>query len=382
MKKKIAVIVSSPMMVNFFLINQLNYLSISFNITLITGLADNGVLLDEDTVSDQIEIIHINMKRKISIFSDFFAFCLLINFFLKNKFDIVHSISPKSGLLAQLASYLAGVKIRIHTFTGQVWTNKKGLMFYMLKFIDLLIVKMSTNILVDSYSQRSFLMKENILNHDNSVVLGNGSISGINEKRFFKSRDSYNSFREKLMISNQSKIILFIGRLTKDKGIIDLLKAFKKVSDNIDNCHLIFVGPDEDDIQSNYLNKEFAMSKIHYLSYTANPEYYMQVADVFCLPSLREGFGNVVLEAALCGIPSVVSNIYGLKDVVEKDVTASIFNLGDVDELSDKLIELISDDVKRLQMGVNAHKRAKYLFSSVSMDKALKNYYSDLLNFS
>ena len=379
MKKKIAIVVSSPMMVNFFLIAQLNHLVKYFEVTLITGPPDNNVNLQKEKLNKKIQIIQINMQRKMSILNDLFAFLRLIFIFHKYKFNIVHSVSPKSGLLAQLSAFFAGVKIRIHTFTGQVWSNKKGIIYYMLKLIDFLIVKVSSNILVDSYSQRSFLMNQNILNHDNSRVLLNGSISGINEKRFVPSRDVYESFRKEKGISKNSKIILFIGRLTKDKGIIDLLESFSKTFIDFQDCYLLLVGPDEDNIEQVYLNNSNLKSRIYYFKYTDRPEYFMQVSDILCLPSLREGFGNVVLEAALCGVPAVVSDIYGLKDVVEKDITATIFKLGDMIDLSNSLLKMISSDEKRIKMGNEAQKRAKYLFSSNPINESMVEYYQELL---
>jgi glycosyltransferase involved in cell wall biosynthesis len=377
--KKIAIVVSSPMMVNFFLIAQLNHLVENFEVTLITGPPDNNVRLQKEYLNKKIKIIQINMKRKMSIFSDLFAFFRLILIFYKYKFNIVHSVSPKSGLLAQLSAFFAGIKIRIHTFTGQVWSNKQGTIYYLLKLIDLLIVKVSSNILVDSYSQRTFLMNENILNHDNSRVLLNGSISGINEKRFAPSRDVYESFRKERGLSKNSKIILFIGRLTKDKGIVDLLDSFKMTFNDSQDCYLLLVGPDEDNIKETYLDDESIKSRIYYFKYTDRPEYFMQVSDILCLPSLREGFGNVVLEAALCGVPAIVSDIYGLRDVVEKDVTASIFKLGDMNDLSNSLLKLVSSDEKRLKMGIEAQKRAEYLFSSNPINDSLVEYYRELL---
>lgn len=367
-------------MVNFFLISQLNYLSQAFNVTLITGETDRHVALNTDKISDQIKVININMQRKISIFSDMTAFINLVKIFYKYKFDIVHSVSPKSGLLAQLAAFVSGIKIRIHTFTGQVWSSKTGVWRYVLKFIDSLIVRVSTTILVDSYSQRSFLMSEYILNHDNSKVLLNGSISGINDQKFSASLDTYQSFRSKLNLNNDSTIILFIGRLSIDKGVIDLLEAFKIVSVKLKNCYLVLVGPDEDNIVENYINKKDCESQILYFDYTDKPEYFMKASDVLCLPSFREGFGNVVLEAALCGVPAIVSEIYGLKDVVEKDVTATTFLPGNIDDLSIALFNILNNQAMRLEMGKQAHRRAKYLFSSKSINKELGQFYQRLLS--
>ncbi len=382
MKPKVAIVISSPMMVNFFLISQINHLSAEFEITLITGITDNDVALSDDLIHKKITIIRINMQRKISIFSDIVTFFRLIKIFKKYKFDIVHSISPKSGLLAQIAAFFVGIQIRIHTFTGQVWANKSGLWRYLLKLIDILIVRISSNILVDSYSQRSFLMLENVVNHDNSKVLLNGSISGINEKRFTPSKASYLSFRKENGLKNDSIIILFIGRLTKDKGVIDLIKAFEKLILNQNNCYLLLVGPDEENMLKKYVDKEEISHQIFCFDYTEKPEFYMQVSDLLCLPSLREGFGNVVLEAAMCRVPAIVSDIYGLKDVIEKDITASTFTPGDVSNLTNLLTEFIINKKKRTIMGESAQKRAQYLFSTSSINESLVLFYKELLKSS
>lgn len=379
MKKNVAIVISSPMMVNFFLIGQLNHLSSSFNVTLITSSSDQQVALNHREISKSINIITIGMERKVAFFSDIATLINLIKIFYVKKFDIVHSISPKSGFLAQLAAFLLGINIRVHTFTGQVWVSKTGLWRQALKFIDLLIVKASTNILVDSYSQRSFLMNENLVNHNNSRVLLNGSISGINDKRFIESPASYNSFRLKNNLDADSIIILFIGRLTKDKGVVSLLEAFKVVEKSFKNCYLVFVGPDEENVVSEYLEPKSSKSNIIYFNYTDEPEYFMQASDILCLPSLREGFGNVVLEAALCGVPSIVSEIYGLKDVVEKNVTALTFPPLRTDCLAEAIIDLLSDEKKRKKMGLKAKERATYLFSSFSVNQELIKFYEEML---
>ena len=380
MKKNIAIVVSSPMMVNFFLIDQINHLINHFEVTLITGVSDKQVLLKKESISKNVKIITINMERKISVLSDFFTFFSLIGIFYRHKFDIVHSVSPKSGLLAQLAAFILGNKIRVHTFTGQVWVKKTGIWLYLLKSIDSLIVKVSTNILVDSYSQRSFLMAENILNHDNSRVLLNGSISGIDDKKFISSSKLYKAFRQEHGFPQDAKIILFIGRLAEDKGVTNLINTFIKILERDINCYLLLVGPDEDNIIEKYHNDENFKSNIMYFNYTDKPEYYMQVSDLLCLPSLREGFGNVVLEAALCKVPSVVSDIYGLKDVVEKDSTALIFSTEKSNNLFKSLLKMISDDKRRHEMGENAHKRAQYLFSKNSVNNELVDFYQELLD--
>lgn len=175
MKAKVFFIATVESTVNSFLKTHLIGLSSRYEVTLIVN-TNNPFFLKKYGL--KIKVIPINILRKINFFSDIFCLFTLIKIFYEAKPNAVHSITPKAGLLGMLAAYLACVPLRIHTFTGQVWANKKGFTRLTLKAIDFLIAKLSTYNIVDSPSQEKFLIQNNILNQKKSIVFGSGSVSG------------------------------------------------------------------------------------------------------------------------------------------------------------------------------------------------------------
>jgi glycosyltransferase involved in cell wall biosynthesis len=287
---------------------------------------------------------------------------------------------PKTGLLAMLAGWLTGVPHRIHTFTGQVWANKSGWKRKALKIFDRLIVLFATHILVDSPSQRDFLVSEGVLPLGKAIVIGNGSICGVDEVRFHTNLHLRNAVREELDIGFDKTVILFLGRLNRDKGILDLAAAFAELASKRVDVVLILVGAEEDvpftrvqDICGPYRDQ------LRRVSFTTNPERYMTAADIFCLPSYREGFGQVIIEAAACNVPTVASRIYGITDAVEDGKTGLLFPAGDVAGLTQSLLRLIDDQHLRQELGNAARIRALALFPSYKITEGMLAFYSELL---
>jgi len=325
MKRKIALVVSTPSTFNSFYRNHIIVLSQNFNVTLIANFN-----LSECDI-DNVKKIHVEIQRKPSLISDVKVLFDLIRLFKKEKFEVVHSTTPKAGLLTQIAGKLARVKFRIHTFTGQVWATKTGYKREILKKLDSLIAVSATHLLADSFTQRDFLEDQDVVPKNKIQVLGLGSISGINTDKFRPLKTD--NLREELNISKESFLYLYLGRLNRDKGILDLLAAFEKVYSKNPNTYLLLVGRDEEQlvpiIEKHYLFKK----SISYLNFTKQPEKFMSMADVFCIPSYREGFGSVVIEAAACKTPSIGSNIYGLSDSIEDGKSGLLFKVGNSEDL-------------------------------------------------
>ncbi|NAR67538.1 glycosyltransferase [Acinetobacter haemolyticus] len=329
MKRKIALVVSTPSTFNSFYRNHIIVLSQNFNVTLIANFN-----LSECDI-DNVKKIHVEIQRKPSLISDVKVLFDLIRLFKKEKFEVVHSTTPKAGLLTQIAGKLARVKFRIHTFTGQVWATKTGYKREILKKLDSLIAVSATHLLADSFTQRDFLEDQDVVPKNKIQVLGLGSISGINTDKFRPLKTD--NLREELNISKESFLYLYLGRLNRDKGILDLLAAFEKVYSKNPNTYLLLVGRDEEQlvpiIEKHYLFKK----SISYLNFTKQPEKFMSMADVFCIPSYREGFGSVVIEAAACKTPSIGSNIYGLSDSIEDGKSGLLFKVGNINDLANKM---------------------------------------------
>jgi glycosyltransferase involved in cell wall biosynthesis len=287
----------------------------------------------------------------------------------------VHSVTPKSGLLSILASYLTRVPVRIHTFTGQVWATKNGLSKKILKWLDYLISSLATTVIIDSHSQRNFLIKNKIIKENNSIVLGNGSISGVNHERFRIDLLLRKKIRSDLKISDDTVIFLYLGRIKKEKGVLDLLEAFSLIKEKYKNTRLLIVGPDEDFLAS-IIKKQ---DKVSLFPYTQNPEEFMNASDVFCLPSYREGFGSVIIEAGACGIPSIGTKIYGLTDAIKDNLTGILISLKSINELEKAMEVMILDSKVRSDMGKAAYEYSIRRFSQENITKKLISLYSNLL---
>jgi glycosyltransferase involved in cell wall biosynthesis len=325
--------------------------------------------------------ITIPIVRSISPLRDLRALYLLWRLFIRRHFDLVHSVTPKSGLLTMLAGLLAGIRHRVHTFTGQVWVTSKGAGRLFLKSMDKIIASSANNVLVDSLSQRDYLISEKVVAPGKASVLANGSISGVNLSRFYHRSNVRSRIRGELGIPKDDIVLLFLGRLNLDKGVRDLASAFSLLAAKYHHAHLLFVGADEGGMEEEvkWICSRCA-GQVLFVSFTKEPEHYMNAADIFCLPSYREGFGSVVIEAGASGIPSVGSRIYGITDSIDDGVTGLLFTPGNIDQLYSKIALLMEDEKLRMRMGEAAQKRAERLFPSGLITNELMEYYRKILD--
>lgn len=333
-----------------------------------------------DNISNKVNIIHLPIERDINLFADFKALILLIKIIYNKKFSLVHSVSPKAGLLTAIASWVNRTENRLHTFTGQVWVTQIGIKRWFLKILDKVIVLLNTNILIDSFSQQNFLINEKIVTKKSSIVLGKGSISGVDLNRFLPSKKYRRSIRKQLKINDKFLIFLFVGRIKKEKGIFELIRAFNDISKDHDNLALLIVGHDEENLKHELIeHSKFSNKIIKFIDFTKTPEQYMAASDVFILPSYREGFGSVVIEAAACGLPSIGSNIYGLSDAIEEDKSGFLVPARSYILLKKAMLKLINNNELRYEMGLNARKRAISKFSQDKMTSHILKLYKRLL---
>jgi glycosyltransferase involved in cell wall biosynthesis len=288
-------------------------------------------------------------------------------------------MTPKAGLLAMLASRIAGVPIRIHTFTGQVWATRGGLTRLILKSADRLLAGSATIVLADSQSQLDFLVTERVVPLAKGMVLGSGSVSGVDVGRFKPDDFARLAVRESLQLSSSDLVLLFVGRLTHEKGVIDLVRAFKVLASERDDIWLVFVGPDEGGRRAIEAVGSRQSSRMRFVKFTSSPERVMAAADVLCLPSYREGFGTVIIEAAAVGIPSVASRIYGVIDAVQEGVTGLLHRPGDVDDLTATLRRVVTDPQLRYRLGEAARERVLAHFSQQRVTAAVMSLYRGLL---
>lgn len=374
MKTKLCIIVSSNMTIRAFMINHLKMLSEYFEITIIM---DEYIDFKEE-YGLNIKVMPIYINRKINLFDDLKSLYKVYSFISSENFDIVLSITPKAGLIAMLSSFFANTKVRIHFFTGQVWATKKGFMKQLLKFADKIISLASTNILVDSASQRDFIISEGIVNVSKSSVLHKGSISGVDLDKFKSSPKVRKKLREKYNITNEL-VFIFLGRLNKDKGILDLAEVFNDLIKKYNDIKLFIVGPEEGNIENDisYLLNNKNVIRIGYVS---NPEEILNVADVLVLPSYREGFGSIVVEAAAIKIPTIGSNIYGLSDAIVDNQTGLLHEKANIEDMKIKYEKVILSRELVAQYSEAAYDRVIKDFSSDTLSKALVDYLLEIKN--
>jgi len=318
-----------------------------------------------DQIDPRIRVVDFKIIREVSLFRDLRAFLFLFSLFHKEKFSAVHSITPKAGLLAMLAARFAEIRFRHHTFTGQVWVNKSGIARRILKTVDRLIVQLASNVFTDSPSQCRFLEAEGVVGTRGISVLGPGSIAGVDVHRFRPDLEFRHQVRAELDVDDDRCVFLFVGRLTRDKGIHDLTQAFAKVAVANPRVELWLVGPDEEGLMEQFGRRQLADSvHIRWLGPTSQPERYMASADVLVLPSYREGFGSVIIEAAACAIPTVAYRIDGVIDAVVENQTGVLVGVGDIEALATAMLDVSQDRDRRQRLGGEARDRVSKNFSS------------------
>ena len=377
MKKKICFVVAVVDTAQAFLRDHIEGLSKEYEVYLAGNITNH-----DDLTMLAIAGVHpLGIERGISVWRDIKAIWQTFRYFLTMKFDAVHSVTPKAGLVTAVAGWLAGVKHRTHIFTGQVWATRNGSSRWILKSIDKLIASLDNHILVDGKSQKTFLEKEGVLKKDQAQVFGDGSISGVNSVRFAPNASARQSIRSELGIKEGTLCYIFVGRLNHDKGINELYGAFERMASEKNDVFLLLVGWDED----NYSTKLSPYPHIivgknfHYYGVTLEPEKVLNAGDVFILPTYREGFGSSVLEAASVGLPCICSDAYGVLDSYVENETGLRCHVGDTDSLYNCMREMYDNPVKRKQMGERARLRAIKDFNGARLTKCWVEFYQRIL---
>ena len=373
MKKKIAIIVTAPIAVKIHLFDLIESLKEDYSVFIMTNLSKvNDEFLNY--LPRDLTLIDTKMEREINLFKDLRSLFILILNLKKKNIELSFSLTPKAGLLASLASFVSLIPVRIHVFTGQVWLTKSGLRRFILKGLDRLIYSLCTKVLIDSTSQRDFLLENNIVKEKKSLVLGSGSFCGVDTLRFIPSDEHRISMRKKYNLSPDQIVYLFVGRLKKDKGVFELIESFSHLRSVHKNINLWLLGPDEENIKNQILSNKMSKEGIEFIPFSPNPELFMNAADIFCLPSYREGFGTVIIESASCGIPAIGTRIYGLKDAIEDGITGLLVGVKDIESLKHAMERLLQDHEMRKKMGETARMRAKEEFDQRKVIKRILEF--------
>jgi glycosyltransferase involved in cell wall biosynthesis len=334
---------------------------------------------------DGIRLAAIEIPRPITPVRDLRALWRLYRLFKRIRPDIVHSTTPKAGLLCAVAARLARVPVRLHTFTGQVWAVSKGLRRWAPLASDWLVARLCTLCYADSHSQREYLIELGVASSRKLAVIGAGSLGGVDFEKMDRARlaPATGALRMHLGIPAGARVIVFVGRVNRDKGIVELVNAFERLSQKLHDVYLVVVGPLEPELAP--LPEEIlailrAEPKIRLVGYDPEAERYLALADVLCLPSYREGFPNVIIEAAALGVPTVGTRITGLMDSVIDADTGILVPVRDSEALAHALHVVLTDESYRQRLGDAARRRARELFDARTLNAALLAEYERLAN--
>lgn len=383
-KYKIIRVANVPGALSVILKGQLNYINNKPDFELI-GVSLPGDDLNILSAQEGINVKGLKMERGISPIKDFVSIINLYFFLLKEKPLIIHSHTPKAGLVSMIAGFLARVPIRIHTFTGLIFPSKKGFFQKVLIFFDKVICFCATNIYPEGSGVRKDLVKYNITNK-NLKVLANGNINGIDTNYFcLENLDNEEKrlLRLNLGITNNDIVFLFVGRIVKDKGVEELVNAFLKINQKYNQTKLLIVGGFEDNINpvSKIIKYEILNNnKITYVGFQRDVRIFFAIADVFILPSYREGFPNVVLQAGAMELPSIVTDINGSNEIISDGYNGLIIESQNENELFNAIEKFILDMNLRINQKQKIRENIIQKFSQKEVWSATINEYYNIIN--
>ncbi len=343
MKRRVVIITTVPLSLATLIKGQPRYLSKYFDITLISS---SGELIERVIENEKVRVITIDMSRKITPISDLKSLIKLYITLREIKPDIVYSFTPKAGLLSMIASCLLRVKYRVYNIVGMPLMEAKSIKMTILKLVERVTYTCATHLFTNSYGLREYI-KENLTKREIDIIY-NGSINGVDIDYF---KDSFSKaqkekIRDKLGIKREDFVLLFVGRVVRDKGIDELIEAFEILNSKFQNLKLLIVGEYEEHLnplKSKTIKTVQSNKNIIQVGFQKDIRDFLAISNLFILPSYREGLPNSLLEAGSFGLPLVASNINGCNEVVIDGENGLLVEPKSIDDLIEKITTLIED---------------------------------------
>lgn len=322
--------------------------------------------------------VEVPMERRISLVKDMKSLWNMIKVLRKEKPYMIHSMTPKAGLLCMTAGWLTGVPVRVHTFTGLVWPTATGKTRKILMLTDKILCACATHVIPEGIGVMNDLKNGGITKKP-MKVLGYGNVKGIDLKRFDPVRVDAN-----LNPDSNYFDFLFVGRIVGDKGINELVEAFTQLQNKYSNARLILVGKLEEELDP---LQKITMDRIH-----ANPaivlaggrygddllKEYMK-CHCFIMPSYREGFPNTVIEAGAMNKPCIVTDINGSREIIVDGENGIIVPPRTVQPLCDAMERMITDNALREKMKKNARPMIESRFEKSFVQSCLIDFYKEIM---
>jgi len=347
----------------------------------VVALSSPGVEMQTIAEREGVRTIEVPMERHISLMKDVRALWQLILVFRRERPTMVHSMTPKAGLLCMVAAWLTRVPVRVHTFTGLVFPTAKGLQRKLLMWTDRITCRCATYVIPEGEGVKNDLLNYGITQKP-LRVLGFGNIRGV-DMHYYNRRSEV---MEKATTLRDDSCItfLFVGRIVRDKGIDELCEAFDRLSREYPQTKLLLVGWREDDLDPVSDKTQDLIDSnpsINYVGEIWGDDLlaYYAAADCFVLPSYREGFPNTVLEAGAMGLPSIVTDINGSREIIVENENGMIVPPRDADALFVAMRRMLNDDRRRSYMASNARNMIGCRFEQGFVRQCLLDFYDTIL---
>jgi glycosyltransferase involved in cell wall biosynthesis len=351
----------------------------------VLAVSSPGKVLDDVSVHEGVRTAPVQMTRAVTPVKDLKALWSLYRLFKKERPAIVHTHTPKAGLLGMMASRMAGVPIRLHTVAGLPLMENKGFKKRVLEFTEKLTYRYATKVYPNSSVLARYILDNKYCKKDKLKVLGNGSSNGIDMDFFQSNSELVNTaakLRESLGIQENDFVFVFIGRLVKDKGIEELTAAFSRLKQKHTNVKLLLVGPYEPELDplSDEANNTIKTDKdIIQVDFQQDIRPYLLLSQVLAFPTYREGFPNVPMQAGCLHLPSIVTDINGCNEIVDHRKNGLIIPVKNVEALLEAMDLLLTDQALYLTLKSNARRLIAERYEQKYFWGLLLNEYSEHL---
>jgi glycosyltransferase involved in cell wall biosynthesis len=345
-RKKLIRITTVPESIDKILEGQLSYMNNYYEVIAISSGND---YLKQCAEREGVRFKNIEMTRKITLFQDLISLIQLISFLKKEKPLIIHSHTPKAGIIAMLASRITNIPIRLHTVSGLPLMEEKGTKKKLLEWIEKLTYSFSTQVFTNSNGLFKYIIDNNYISNNKLKVIGNGSTNGIDINYFSPIKVSDNQkkdLKSSLNILENDFVFIFVGRIVTDKGINELVEAFESISKQNRKTKLILVGIREselDPLNKNTLNLIKNNKNIIETGFQNDIRPFLSISNVLVLPTYREGFPNVIMQAGAMELPVIATNINGCNEIIVNGKNGILIPSKDKTALENALLQLIDD---------------------------------------
>ena len=355
---KLIRITTVPISLKILLKGQLNY--INQNGYDVIGISSEGLDLSEVAKQEGIRVEKINMSRQITPIKDIISLIKMYKILLKEKPEIVHTHTPKAGLIGMIAAYFAKVPIRLHTVAGLPLMESRGFKKSILVFVEMITYFCATKVYPNSEGLKSYIIRNKFVKKNKVKVIGNGSSNGIDISHFnsdlFLNKNN-NTIRESLKINKSDFVFIYVGRIVSDKGINELVKTFNKLCNFEKKIKLLLVGSYENKLDPvSHKTKQIIdlNEKIISVGFKDDVRPYFAISSCLVFPSYREGFPNVVLQAGAMGLPSIVSDINGCNEIITNNINGLIVKVRDEDMLFKAMKKICFDSELKEKLKSNS----------------------------